>query len=226
MELQRSSEEDRENAALRQQTEQRTLSMLQARRTSVCSSTMHAIPILACMSSIDRAVSWLCRVYRSSCLCLQALSESVDTIVQVSQDGISVSGAAGAAKVWSGLATLHEQTPHLKVPPLLSTSSMYPHMPSQMMRLSYDSFLDSACIRTMALPSLCLLSPRKVSAAALSFYLWQRLWRSVSWRASFFPSYKRATGRLCSRAVTLMAAPHSSGRTALMQARAALRMHC
>ena len=46
---------------------------------------------------------------------MQALTEKVNSIIQVSQDSISVSDPAAAPKMWIGLTVLHQQTPHVKV---------------------------------------------------------------------------------------------------------------
>ena len=46
---------------------------------------------------------------------MQALTEKVTSLIQVSQDSISVSDPAAAPKVWLGLTVLHERTPHVKV---------------------------------------------------------------------------------------------------------------
>ena len=46
---------------------------------------------------------------------MQALTEKVNSLIQVSQDSISVSDPAAAPKVWMGLTVLHQRTPHVKV---------------------------------------------------------------------------------------------------------------
>ena len=46
---------------------------------------------------------------------MQALSENVNTMLQVSEDSISVSDPEAVPKVWHGLTVLHEQTLHMKV---------------------------------------------------------------------------------------------------------------
>ena len=46
---------------------------------------------------------------------MQALTEKVTSLIQVSQDSISVSDSAAAPKVWMGLTVLHQRTPHVKV---------------------------------------------------------------------------------------------------------------
>lgn len=48
-------------------------------------------------------------------LYMQALSESANAMLQVSQDGIIVANVEAVPKVWHGLAILHEQSSHLKV---------------------------------------------------------------------------------------------------------------
>ena len=45
---------------------------------------------------------------------MQALTEKVNSMIQVSQDSISVSDPAAAPKVWMGLTVLHQRTPHVK----------------------------------------------------------------------------------------------------------------
>ena len=46
---------------------------------------------------------------------MQALSESMNVLLQVSPEGISVSDPAALPKVWQGLSVLHKQAPHIKV---------------------------------------------------------------------------------------------------------------
>ena len=46
---------------------------------------------------------------------MQALTESVASLIQVGQDSISVSDPTAAPKVWMGLTVLHERTTHVKV---------------------------------------------------------------------------------------------------------------
>ena len=46
---------------------------------------------------------------------MQALTETVTSMVQVGQDSISVADPAAVPKVWMGLTVLHERTPHVKV---------------------------------------------------------------------------------------------------------------
>jgi len=46
---------------------------------------------------------------------MQALSENVNTMLQVSEDSISVSDPEAVPKVWHGLTVLHEQMLHIKV---------------------------------------------------------------------------------------------------------------
>ena len=46
---------------------------------------------------------------------MQALSENVNTMLQVSEDSISVSDPEAVPEVWLGLTVLHEQTLHIKV---------------------------------------------------------------------------------------------------------------
>ena len=46
---------------------------------------------------------------------MQALTEKVNSMIQVSQDSISVSDPAAAPKVWMGLTVLHQRTAHVKV---------------------------------------------------------------------------------------------------------------
>ena len=46
---------------------------------------------------------------------MQVLSENVNTMLQVSEDSVSVSDPEAAPKVWHGLTVLHEQTLHMKV---------------------------------------------------------------------------------------------------------------
>ena len=46
---------------------------------------------------------------------MQALTEKVNSMIQVSHDSISVSDSAAAPKVWMGLTVLHQRTPHVKV---------------------------------------------------------------------------------------------------------------
>ena len=47
--------------------------------------------------------------------CLQALSESANAMLQVTQDGITVADVETVPKVWHGLTILHEQSSHVKV---------------------------------------------------------------------------------------------------------------
>ncbi len=46
---------------------------------------------------------------------MQALTEKVTSLIQVSQDSISVLDPAAAPRVWMGLTILHQRTPHVKV---------------------------------------------------------------------------------------------------------------
>lgn len=46
---------------------------------------------------------------------MQALSENVNTMLQISEDSIRVSDTEAVPKVWHGLTVLHEQTLHIKV---------------------------------------------------------------------------------------------------------------
>ena len=46
---------------------------------------------------------------------MQALSESVNAILRVSQDGITVADVEAVPKMWHGLTILHQQTGPMKV---------------------------------------------------------------------------------------------------------------
>ncbi len=46
---------------------------------------------------------------------MQALSESANSMLQVSQDGIIAAEVEAVPKVWHGLTVLHEQSSHIKV---------------------------------------------------------------------------------------------------------------
>ena len=46
---------------------------------------------------------------------MQALSESANAMLQVSNDGVSVADVEAVPKVWHGLTVLHEQSSHIKV---------------------------------------------------------------------------------------------------------------